>query len=510
MSGTSFLTTEFQITQDLIGVESTWNEIKKAVKSTPTMVFSVIGDSENFVSKPWQTTVFQTALIEAARSGGDSWILYRGLENGVSKIISDAYRRYVNLKCSPKSGSPSLDDVERHIKLISFAGRRIQTAASKTMQNETKAGKTDMFLLDFEEFISRQKSVFNMPVPIAVIVCEGNIETIVHISDALDRKVPVIIIKGSGKAADLVSDYLDNPFALQTNVGTLLGIGFDKNINDLVAKYLQRIGQNRQLVGIFDLDKDDPLIFSSIVGETVVRSWYMEDISQEITNDKIQSNQENKNSLAFKFLLRTTINPTKETVYQLLEEFKQLSMPCALNEKHLGPTSLPLYFNVGLQLLEEMGLIQECGPALKANRSDYVRVLLDQGVALDVKYLPELYDQVVICQDCVFKEDCPHLNSVLKQIKKEHRSFENTVNGESTDESMSKILSFSAANLAKRLCCTLLDYNAEELKTDGPSLDDNFSDILLWAILANRKELANIYWLNGKNQLNCLNSAVSI
>lgn len=56
--------------KDLIGVESIWNEIKKAVKSTPTMVFSVIGDSENFVSKHWQTTVFQTALIEAARSGG--------------------------------------------------------------------------------------------------------------------------------------------------------------------------------------------------------------------------------------------------------------------------------------------------------------------------------------------------------------------------------------------------------------------------------------------------------
>lgn len=56
--------------KDLIGVESTWNEIKEAVKSTPTMVFSVIGDSENFISKPWQTNVFQTALIETARSGG--------------------------------------------------------------------------------------------------------------------------------------------------------------------------------------------------------------------------------------------------------------------------------------------------------------------------------------------------------------------------------------------------------------------------------------------------------
>lgn len=53
-----------------MGDESTWTEIKEAVNSIPTMVFSVIGDSENFVSRPWQTTVFQTALIEAAKSGG--------------------------------------------------------------------------------------------------------------------------------------------------------------------------------------------------------------------------------------------------------------------------------------------------------------------------------------------------------------------------------------------------------------------------------------------------------
>lgn len=48
-----------------------------------------------------------------------------------------------------------------------------------------------------------------MPVPMAIIVCEGNIETIAHISEALGNNIAVIIIKGSGKAADLVSDYLD-------------------------------------------------------------------------------------------------------------------------------------------------------------------------------------------------------------------------------------------------------------------------------------------------------------
>lgn len=48
-----------------------------------------------------------------------------------------------------------------------------------------------------------------MPVPIAIIVCEGNIETIAQISEALGNNIAVIIMKGSGKAADLVSDYLD-------------------------------------------------------------------------------------------------------------------------------------------------------------------------------------------------------------------------------------------------------------------------------------------------------------
>lgn len=39
-------------------------------QSTPTMVFSVIGESDNLVPRPWPKTVFQMALIEAAKSGG--------------------------------------------------------------------------------------------------------------------------------------------------------------------------------------------------------------------------------------------------------------------------------------------------------------------------------------------------------------------------------------------------------------------------------------------------------
>lgn len=59
--------------------------------------------------------------------------------------------------------------------------------------------------------------VAEIPVPTAVIVCEGDIQTISHISKALKNQLPVIIMKGSGKAADLVLDYLDKYFATHIN-----------------------------------------------------------------------------------------------------------------------------------------------------------------------------------------------------------------------------------------------------------------------------------------------------
>lgn len=51
--------------------------------------------------------------------------------------------------------------------------------------------------------------IVEIPVPVAIIVCEGDLKTIAEISHALKKSLPVIIIKGSGKAADFTVDYLE-------------------------------------------------------------------------------------------------------------------------------------------------------------------------------------------------------------------------------------------------------------------------------------------------------------
>lgn len=47
---------------------------------------------------------------------------------------------------------------------------QIQTATSKTMHNKTKAGEEERFLLDFEVFISKQKTVFSKEIDISYVL----------------------------------------------------------------------------------------------------------------------------------------------------------------------------------------------------------------------------------------------------------------------------------------------------------------------------------------------------
>lgn len=60
------------------------------------------------------------------------------------------------------------------------------------------------------------------------------------------------------------------------------------------------------------------------------------------------------------------------------------------------------------------------------------------------------------------------------------------------------------AKSAKGLCRKILRYKEftkNKKTTEDDNIDESISNILLWAIFANRKELAEIYWLRGKNHL---------
>lgn len=492
------------------------------IYSTPTMVFSVIGDSDSFVPRPWPKAVFQTALIEAAKYGGETWILHRGTGDEVSNVVQNAYQNYEDLDFGFES--VDLTDSDRHIKLISIAGIKTDTSSlSSKIPTIFRpiSGEGEGFLLDFEEFVSKQDVCmfgselnFNPPVPIVIIVCEGDIQTIAHISKALHRKLPVIIAKGSGKAADLVLDFLDDCSAsvLRKKASSAFGIEFDDAKYQKIVEHLEKIENTRELVGVFDLERDDPLMLSNIAGEAIINCWSIRNILQRDSKDveQIPINQTvyqtfRGNSLAGKRLHNDVIDPDK-----VLKGFQWRSRPHVFSPKLCNATTLPLYFYLGYQILQEQHLMKQCGhvllfEALKANRCDYVSVLFDRGVELPNDYLTDLYLETYKRHDCEFgKKNLLHLQWILKQIPEAKYLCQNLKIHMTQNENKNKQQpkkeygeKYSVELDARAVCRKILQYQ----DCTKSRKDESTANVLLWAIFVNRKELAEICWLRSKDHL---------
>lgn len=61
-------------------------------------------------------------------------------------------------------------------------------------------------------------------------------------------------------------------------------------------------------------------------------------------------------------LIKKSIHPVKIVLKRMLKRFKIKSKPCVINPKYSKPTSLPLYFYFGYQLLQESKCLDECAP----------------------------------------------------------------------------------------------------------------------------------------------------
>lgn len=285
------------------------------------------------------------------------------------------------------------------------------------------------------------------------------------------------------------------------NASSLLGIRFNKTDYDNLNEELSNISKKANLIRRFDLDRDDPLILSNIIGQAVVSCWSMNENNDHNTTGSTISK-------------RFSFNKEDKLTNQSLKGYEKDFRPYVLNPKYSCPTSLPLYFYFGYQLLQEKKQMKDCGPvllleALKANRCDYVRVLLDRGVQLYGANLPDLYQKTVACQGCEDAEEnkaCLHMQWILKQI---HETHADTVFGKNGNSQKTTEDKCSVAEAAKKLCCKILRYkryrgkNKEGTSKNNDSISTyaDVSDLLLWSVFANRRELAEICWLRGKDHL---------
>ncbi|XP_062585980.1 transient receptor potential cation channel subfamily M member 5-like isoform X2 [Saccostrea cucullata] len=498
----------------------------------PNMIFSVIGDSDNLIPKPWPKSRFQQSLIYAAKAAGECWILSKGEPLTVSKIIREMMEEYIYLD---KAASKSL-------RLISVPSRPVEDTSlyfdlpealeddgDRDKKNQTHQYDSNFINLpvpseveDYLEFRIKLEETLERPTDkernaLVVILVEGDLSVVDHVKLAIGNGIPVLFVKGTGGLADLMSISIQQPkdasaLELRTLLPTLFGIQLgDKEIEELEAS-LNAILERPYLVGVFDLLEKNEEEFASTVGELVQKSWLLENA---------ESSKQHKNKA------RDMKNKAESRIssYALEENWQREEKTWHMSKKHetLGfttfssPFSLPLdlffRFSKFLELkrenpssekvlIEAQDLLKT---ALLTNRTDYVNALLDLNLPISEHAAAMLIDNLyknTLSADISEKSDSSGMSWVLMEMEKGKEKLAKHLFEGETD----------CHKIAQKMCKRLLNYK----KTEDPRLFTNcrtqrrkeylhrqnlLQAVLLWSLLTRRTDIATLVWRRVANQL---------
>ncbi|XP_041459667.1 transient receptor potential cation channel subfamily M member-like 2 isoform X2 [Lytechinus variegatus] len=200
----------------------------------PKLLISVTGGAQNFPLNHRLKDVFRKGLIKAATSTS-AWIITGGTHAGVMKYVGDAVRDHTlaNGRSNVVAiGIASWGVIRNREKLIDDNGKfpasyNMDAKKGNTMNVPIDPNHTHFILVDngtidtfgveitlrgkLEKAISEeqiQKSSGNdtaVSIPIVCVVVQGGPNTIQTAYEAIRNGTPVVIVAGSGRAADIMS-----------------------------------------------------------------------------------------------------------------------------------------------------------------------------------------------------------------------------------------------------------------------------------------------------------------
>ncbi|XP_052100100.1 transient receptor potential cation channel subfamily M member 2-like isoform X2 [Mytilus californianus] len=458
------------------------NEGKQNIlPSYPGLVLAVVGDSDSFVPRPWNTAKFTSGLIDTVNGANKCWIIYRGGEDGVSSYIDKAFEmgvhstdkdlntdkkemplkneKFIAIKPVPDNYQevfkgdiekgkplprwtflvrPSFDaskddseDIQKYKWFNEYSAQLLSLLSTKTTP-----------LLSKKEG-DKESTELSMKVPVLLIVVEGDISTIHQVKSVLEEDIPVLLIKGSGKAADFIAEYLqssDTELLLKRKAPLLFGIYFKKAVFDLLQEIMKQITKYNYLITVYDVDDTKEPKLEDAVVEAIITGWSLQEINnhkqengqpgesrqdQTITsnvlqegskssedpssgNGQAQTNTSNAVKEDSKSSDTTVSNGGKVPSTGLMERY-QIA---------LTPGSLSLYFYIAYQYIQEKytdGKQEQLEllllEAIVADRVDYVSAMIQNGVKFNPAFLEILYDETMKCPSCEAK-DCRKIHSI--------------------------------------------------------------------------------------------------
>ncbi|XP_035907117.1 transient receptor potential cation channel trpm isoform X15 [Anopheles stephensi] len=481
----------------------------------PKLLITVQGGKANFELQPKLKKVLRKGLLKAAKTTG-AWIFTGGTNTGVTKQVGDALLlegqqrsgRVVSIGIAPwgiVERNHELLGHNRDVPCHSISSPRSKLAVLNNrhayfllVDNGTQGryGAELILRRKLEKYISNQKlqPFTHSSTPVVCLVIEGGTNTIRAVLEYVtdNPPVPVVVCDGSGRAADLIA--FVHKYATDNGEQTVL-----ESMHDYVLGIIQKT---------FEVSSEQAeQLFQELLQCTKNKNL--------ITVFRIQDRPEGNTQELDQTILTALFKS------QHLSPPEQLSLALTWNRVDIARSEIFVYGQEWPHGALDEAMMQ----ALEHDRIDFVKLLLENGVSmrkfLTIPRLEELYNTKhgpANTLGYILRDVRPHIPKgyvytlhdiglvINKLMGGAYRSYytrrkfrpiyAKVMNSYVNTHRKPSTFQRSAGVNSMSLLTGLLPVTSDMALFELP-----FNELLIWAVLTKRQQMALLMWTHGEEAL---------
>uniref|UniRef100_A0ABI7YB41 PTPRF interacting protein alpha 3 n=1 Tax=Felis catus TaxID=9685 RepID=A0ABI7YB41_FELCA len=469
----------------------------------PNLVVSVLGGSRGRVLQTWLQDLLRRGLVRAAQSTG-AWIVTGGLHRGIGRHVGVAVRdhqtastggtkvvamgvapwgvvRNRDILTNPKGSFPARypwrgepdDGVQFPLDYNYSAFFLVDDGTHGRLGGENR------FRLRFESYVAQQKTGVGgtgIDIPVLLLLIDGDEKMLKRIENATQAQLPCLLVAGSGGAADCLAEILEDTLApgrggsRPGEVQDRIRRFFPKGDPEVLQAQVERIMTRKELLTVYS-SEDGPEEFETIVLRALVKacgsseaSAYLDELRLAVAWNRVDIAQSElfRGDIEWRsFHLEASL---MDALLNDRPEFVRLLISHGLSVGHfLTPTRLTQLYSA-------------------APANSLIRSLLEQASHGAGSKTPALTPSG--------EPRPPDVGQVLRLLLGETCAPRYSAGG---------VVDPQPGQGCQESKCLLKDKAPSELTLDAVLGQAPWSDLLLWALLLNRAQMALYFWEMGSN-----------
>uniref|UniRef100_A0AAX7V6J8 Transient receptor potential cation channel subfamily M member 2 n=1 Tax=Astatotilapia calliptera TaxID=8154 RepID=A0AAX7V6J8_ASTCA len=470
--------------------------------SPPNLLISVTGGAKNFYLKSHLKNMFHRGLIKVAQTTG-AWIITGGTHAGVMKHVGQAVRDYAMSSSMQGKivtiGVATWGIIHNRKALVHpegcFPAHYLMDTGNQGQLSTLDSNHTHFLLVDdgthghygveiklrscLEMWITRKWT--GVTIPVVCVVLDGGPGTLNTIYNAMLHGTPCVILEGSGRIADVIAHVSGLPL-IRVTIAL---------IQQLMKKFF---GQE------YEQFSDGKIIEWTKKIQDIIR------MSHLLTVFRVSEDYHGDLDVA---ILQALLKASRSSEFLEVECWnRQLELAITWNRVDIAETEI---FTEESQW-KSSDLHWAMFSALAGNKPQFVSLLLENGVSLR----DFLQEEETLCELYTQLPSCFFLRKLAKQAfgirpracREQGEKISLTYVSDVVRHLLGKFTQplYPPSTTTDQLNMSM-DETSLSLREDSPETQrDPGTDLFLWAVVQNNKELAEIAWEQCRD---CMSAALA-